>query len=194
MEYGRVILMKRCDWCKENELYIKYHDEEWGVPLHDDIKQFEFLVLESAQAGLSWLTVLRKRENYRKAYDNFDPLKVSKYRDGKIDELVGNAGIIRNIKKIEASINNAGRFIGVQKEYGSFDKYIWRFVDYKPVINTWKDISEIPAKTGLSDEISGDLKKRGFKFIGSTIIYAHLQAVGIVNDHLVSCFRYQQLI
>lgn len=194
MEYGRVILMKRCDWCKENELYIKYHDEEWGVPLHDDIKQFEFLVLESAQAGLSWLTVLKKRENYRKAYDNFDPMKVSKYRDGKIDELVGNAGIIRNIKKIEASINNAGRFIEVQKEYGSFDKYIWRFVDYKPVINTWKDISEIPAKTGLSDEISGDLKKRGFKFIGSTIIYAHLQAVGIVNDHLVSCFRYQQLI
>lgn len=194
MEYSRVILMKRCDWCKENELYIKYHDEEWGVPLHDDIKQFEFLVLESAQAGLSWLTVLKKRENYRKAYDNFDPLKVSKYRDDKIDELVGNAGIIRNIKKIEASINNAGRFIGVQKEYGSFDKYIWRFVDYKPVINTWKDISEIPAKTGLSDEISGDLKKRGFKFIGSTIIYAHLQAVGIVNDHLVSCFRYQQLI
>ena len=186
--------MKRCDWCKEDELYIKYHDEEWGVPLHDDIKQFEFLVLESAQAGLSWLTVLKKRENYRKAYDNFDPLKVSKYRDGKIDELVGNAGIIRNIKKIEASINNAGRFIEVQKEHGSFDKYIWRFVDYKPVINTWRNISEIPAKTGLSDEISGDLKKRGFKFIGSTIIYAHLQAVGIVNDHLVSCFRYQQLI
>ena len=185
--------MKRCDWCKEDELYIKYHDEEWGVPLHDDIRQFEFLVLESAQAGLSWLTVLKKRENYRKAYDNFDPLKVSKYRDGKIDELVGNAGIIRNIKKIEASINNAGRFIEIQKEYGSFDKYIWRFVDYKPVINTWKDISEIPAKTGLSDEISGDLKKRGFKFIGSTIIYAHLQAVGIVNDHLVSCFRYQEV-
>ncbi|MCK4803659.1 MAG: DNA-3-methyladenine glycosylase I [Spirochaetes bacterium] len=185
--------MKRCDWCKEDELYIKYHDEEWGVPLHDDIKQFEFLVLESAQAGLSWLTVLKKRENYRKAYDNFDPLKVSKYRDGKIDELVGNAGIIRNIKKIEASINNAGRFIEVQKEYGSFDKYIWRFVDYKPVINTWRNISEIPAKTGLSDEISGDLKKRGFKFIGSTIIYAHLQAVGIVNDHLVSCFRYQEV-
>lgn len=194
MEYSRVIFMKRCDWCKEDELYIKYHDEEWGVPLHDDIKQFEFLVLESAQAGLSWLTVLKKRENYRKAYDNFDPMKASKYRDGKIDELVGNAGIIRNIKKIEASINNAGRFIEIQKEYGSFDKYIWRFVDYKPVINTWKDISEIPAKTGLSDEISGDLKKRGFKFIGSTIIYAHLQAVGIVNDHLVSCFRYQQLI
>ncbi len=193
MEYGRVILMKRCDWCKEDELYIKYHDEEWGVPLHDDIKQFEFLVLESAQAGLSWLTVLKKRENYRKAYDNFDPLKVSKYRDGKIDELVGNAGIIRNIKKIEASINNAGRFIEVQKEHGSFDKYIWRFVDYKPVINTWRNISEIPAKTGLSDEISGDLKKRGVKFIGSTIIYAHLQAVGIVNDHLVSCFRYQEV-
>ena len=185
--------MKRCDWCKEDELYIKYHDEEWGVPLHDDIKQFEFLVLESAQAGLSWLTVLRKRENYRKAYDNFDPLKVSKYRDGKIDELVGNPGIIRNIKKIEASINNAGRFIEVQNEHGSFDKYIWRFVDYKPVINTWRNISEIPAKTGLSDEISGDLKKRGFKFIGSTIIYAHLQAVGIVNDHLVSCFRYQEV-
>ncbi len=186
--------MKRCDWCNDDVLYIKYHDEEWGVPLHDDIKQFEFLVLESAQAGLSWLTVLRKRENYRKAYDNFDPLIVSKYRDKKINELVNDPGIIRNIKKIEASIDNAGRFIEIQKEYGSFDRYIWRFVDYKPVINTWRNISEIPAKTGLSDEISGDLKKRGFKFIGSTIIYAHLQAVGIVNDHLVSCFRYQQLI
>ena len=186
--------MKRCPWGVEDELYVKYHDEEWGVPVHDDIKQFEFLVLESAQAGLSWLTVLRKRENYRKAYDNFDPLIISKYNGKKIKKLLNNPGIIRNKMKIEASINNAKRFLEIQKEFGSFDRYIWSFTDYKQVVNKWKSIEEIPSKTELSDMISKDLKERGFTFVGSTIIYAHLQAVGIVNDHIVSCFRYSQVI
>jgi len=186
--------MKRCPWGVEDELYVKYHDEEWGVPVHDDIKQFEFLVLESAQAGLSWLTVLRKRENYRKAYDNFDPLIISKYNGKKIKKLLNNPGIIRNKMKIEASINNAKRFLEIQKEFGSFDRYIWSFTDYKQVVNKWKSIEEIPSKTELSDMISKDLKERDFKFVGSTIIYAHLQAVGIVNDHIVSCFRYSQVI
>lgn len=186
--------MKRCPWGVEDELYVKYHDEEWGVPVHDDIKQFEFLVLESAQAGLSWLTVLRKRENYRKAYDNFDPLIISKYNGKKIKKLLNNPGIIRNKMKIKASINNAKRFLEIQKEFGSFDRYIWSFTDYKQVVNKWKSIEEIPSKTELSDMISKDLKERGFTFVGSTIIYAHLQAVGIVNDHIVSCFRYSQVI
>jgi len=165
-----------------------------GVPVHDDRKHFEFLVLEGAQAGLSWATILKRRENYRKAYDNFDPAKVANYDEAKVEELLANAGIIRNRKKIESSINNAKRFLEVQQEFGSFDKYIWRFVDYKPVINSWKTLSEIPANTELSDEISKDLKKRGFSFVGSTIIYAHIQAIGLVNDHIVSCFRYRQLI
>lgn len=185
--------MQRCLWCGNDELYVKYHDEEWGVPVHDDRKHFEFLVLESAQAGLSWITILRKRENYRKAYDNFDPLKVSKYDEKKIEELLSNPGIIRNRRKIEASINNAKRFLEVQKEFKSFDNYIWQFVDYKPLVNSWNSVSEIPPKTELSDKISKDLVKRGFKFVGSTIIYSHLQAVGIVNDHIVSCFRYKEL-
>jgi DNA-3-methyladenine glycosylase I len=186
--------MTRCPWCGDDELYIRYHDEEWGVPVHDDIKHFEFLVLESAQAGLSWITILRKRENYRIAYDNFRPLLVSKYDEKKIEELMNNPGIVRNRRKIEASINNARRFIELQKEFGSFDQYIWRFVDYKPVVNGWQDISEVPAKTRLSDEISKDLKNRGFSFVGSTIVYSHLQAVGIVNDHIASCFRYKELV
>ncbi len=186
--------MERCPWPVNDELYIKYHDEEWGVPVHDDRKHFEFLVLEGAQAGLSWSTILKRRENYRKAYDNFDPVKVARYDEAKIKELLANSGIIRNRKKIESSINNAKRFLEVQKEFGSFDKYIWSFVDHKPVINSWKTLSDIPAKTELSDRISKDLKKRGFSFVGSTIIYAHIQAIGLVNDHLVSCFRYNQLI
>lgn len=186
--------MERCPWPGVDEMYIKYHDEEWGVPVHDDRKHFEFLVLEGAQAGLSWATILKRRENYRQAYDNFDPVKVAKYDDAKVAELLSNAGIIRNRKKIESSINNAKLFLEVQKEFGSFDKYIWSFVDFKPVINSWKKLSEIPAKTELSDRISKDLKKRGFSFVGSTIIYAHIQAIGLVNDHLVSCFRYKQLI
>jgi DNA-3-methyladenine glycosylase I len=182
--------MNRCPWCGNDELYVKYHDEEWGVPVHDDRKHFEFLVLESAQAGLSWLTVLRKRENYRKAYDDFDPNKVSEYDEAKIEELMQNAGIIRNRRKIEASINNAKRFLEIQKEFGSFDKYIWSFVDNKVVKNHWNDIQEVPATSELSDKVSKDLKNRGFKFLGSTIIYAHLQATGLINDHLVTCFRY----
>lgn len=185
--------MKRCPWCEGSELSIKYHDEEWGTPVHDDHRHFEFLVLESAQAGLSWSTILRKRENYRKAYNDFDPEKVARYDEKKINELLQNPGIVRNRKKIEASINNAKKFLDIKKEFGSFDKYIWSFVDYKPVINAWKEISEIPANSAISDTISKDLKKRGFRFMGSTIVYSHIQAVGIVNDHIVSCFRYSQL-
>ncbi len=185
--------MKRCPWCEINELYIKYHDEEWGVPVHDDKKHFEFLILEGVQAGLSWLTILKKRDNYRKTYDNFDPVKIATYDEKKIDKLMKNPGIIKNLRKIEASINNAKRFLEVQEEFGSFDNYIWSFVNNKPVINSWKKDSEIPSKTELSDKISNDLKKKGFKFVGSTIIYAHMQAIGIVNDHIVNCFRYNKL-
>jgi len=181
--------MNRCEWCTSDELYIKYHDEEWGVPVHDDRKQFEFLVLESAQAGLSWLTILKKRENYRAAYDNFDPVKVAAYDDKKIEALLSNPGIIRNRRKIESSINNARCFLEVQKEFGSFDKYIWKFVDYQPVINHYQNISEIPATSSLSDIISKDLKARGFRFLGSIVVYSHLQAIGIINDHIDSCFR-----
>ena len=182
--------MNRCPWCGNDELYMKYHDEEWGVPVHDDRKHFEFLVLESAQAGLSWLTVLRKRENYRKAYDNFDASKVSEYDELKIEELMQNAGFIRNRYKIEASYYITKRFLEIQKEFGSFDKYIWSFVDNKVVKNRWNDITEVPATSELSDKVSKDLKNRGFKFLGSTIIYAHLQATGLINDHLVTCFRH----
>jgi len=185
--------LNRCPWCGTDELYVKYHDEEWGVPVHEEQKHFEFLVLESAQAGLNWLTILRKRENYRKAYDNFDAAKISEYDENKVNELMQNAGIIRNRRKIEASINNAKGFLEIQKEFGSFDNYIWSFVDNKPVINHWKDISEVPATSELSDKVSKDLKKRGFKFLGSTIIYAHLQATGIINDHLTSCFRHNEV-
>lgn len=184
--------MNRCPWCGDDELYVKYHDEEWGLPVHEEKKHFEFLVLESAQAGLSWITILRKRENYRKAYDDFDVVKVSQYDEAKILELMQNPGIIRNRKKIEASINNASRFIEIQKEFGSFDSYIWSFVNNKPLVNSWSDISEVPATSELSDRISRDLKKRGFRFLGSTIIYAHLQAIGIINDHLTSCFRHNE--
>ncbi len=187
--------MKRCPWCEQNdELYIKYHDEEWGVPVHDDRKHFEFLVLEINQAGLSWKTVLKKRDNYKKAFDNFDPSKIAKYDDRKIAQLLNNEGIIRNRRKIEASVHNAKRFLEIQEEFGSFDSYIWKFVNNIPLVNSWKYDTAIPPKTGLSDTISIDLKKRGFKFIGPTIIYAHLQAVGIVNDHIVDCFRYKQLV
>lgn len=184
------IIMNRCPWCGSDELYVKYHDEEWGVPVHEDGKHFEFLVLESAQAGLNWLTVLRKRENYRAAYDGFDPVTVSQYDENKVLVLMNNPGIIRNRRKIEASVNNAKCFLRIQKEFGSFDNYIWGFVDNKPVVNHWSDISEVPATSELSDKVSRDLKNRDFKFLGSTIIYAHLQATGIINDHLTSCFRH----
>ncbi len=183
--------MKRCTWPR-NDLAIRYHDEEWGVPLHDEQKLFEFLVLEGAQAGLSWDTILRKRENYRKAFDGFDVEKVARYTDKRIEKLLQNEGIIRNRLKVASAVSNAKAFIEVQKEFGSFDAYIWSFVDGKPILNKWKRTSQIPATSEVSDTISKDLKKRGFNFVGSTIVYAHMQATGMVNDHLVSCFRYKQ--
>lgn len=184
--------MKRCDWAK-NELAIEYHDAEWGVPQHDDRKLFEFLILEGAQAGLSWDTILRKRENYRKAFDDFDYKKIALYDEKKKAELIENEGIIRNRLKIKSAVQNANAFLEIQKEFGSFDKYIWNFVDGKPIKNKWKNIQEVPAKTEISDAISKDLKKRGFNFVGSTIMYAFMQACGLVNDHLVSCFRYEEI-
>lgn len=180
--------MKRCDWCIGNELYEKYHDEEWGKIVYDEKTLFEFLVLESAQAGLNWLTILKKRENYRKAYDGFDYNAVAQYNEEKFEELMGNKGIVRNKLKIRASINNAIKFMEVQNERGSFYNYLWDFTDGIQIINRVKNIKEVPAKTDLSDIISKDMKKRGFKFIGTTIIYAYLQAVGVVDDHVDGCF------
>jgi DNA-3-methyladenine glycosylase I len=186
--------LKRCTWCEGlYDDYVRYHDEEWGVPVHDDRKHFEFLILEGAQAGLSWSTILKRREGYRKAFADFDPEIVAEFDDAKYESLLQEPSIIRNRLKIKSAINNAKRFLEVQKEFGSFDTYIWRFTDGKPLINTWEKMSDIPAKTELSDKVSKDLKKRGFNFVGSTIIYAHLQATGIVNDHEVSCFRYKEL-
>ena len=187
-------MCKRCDWGTTNDLMIKYHDNEWGVPLHNDQKLFEFFVLEAFQAGLSWQIALNKRENFRKAFDNFIIEIVAKYDEKKIADLVQDKSIIRNKLKINAAVNNAQRFLEIQKEFGSFDKYIWGFVDFKPIINSFLSIKDLPAKTALSDRLSADLKKRGFKFIGSTIIYAHMQATGMVNDHLVNCFRYKELL
>ncbi len=184
--------MKRCGWAK-NDPAIEYHDKEWGVPLHDDQKLFEFLILESAQAGLSWDTILAKRENYRKAFDNFDAKKIAEYNDTKFDELMENAGIVRNKLKIKSAIRNANAFLKVVDEFSTFDKYIWSFVDGKPIKNEWKTLSEVPAKTEISDAMSKDLKKRGFNFVGSTICYAFMQATGMVNDHIVSCFRYNEI-
>lgn len=178
----------RCGWTNDDELMIEYHDEEWGKPVHDDKTLFEFIVLESAQAGLSWKTILHKRENYRKAFANFDYEKVAKFTEKDVEKLMNNAGIIRNRLKILATINNAQRFIEVRKEFGTFDKYIWSFVNNKPIINNFQTLKDLPAKTALSDKISADLKKRGFKFMGSTIVYAHMQATGMVNDHLTTCF------
>ncbi len=183
----------RCSWCGDDPLYIKYHDIEWGTPVYDDDKLFEFLILETFQAGLSWITVLRKRENFREAFDHFDYRKISKYDDKKYNELLQNAGIIRNKLKIKATISNAVAFMKIQKEFGSFSKYIWNFVDGKPIINRWKTLKEIPANTELSDKLSSDLKKRGFKFVGSTVIYAHMQATGMVNDHIINCFRFKEV-
>jgi len=182
--------MKRCNW-PTNELSIRYHDEEWGTPRHDDRGLFEFLILEGAQAGLSWDTILRKRENYRTAFDGFDVNKVARYTDKKIEKLMQDEGIIRNRLKIASAVSNAKAFLKVQKEFGSFDKYIWSFVNGKPIVNKLKESSQVPAKTEVSDAISKDLKKRGFNFVGSTIMYAFMQATGMVNDHLVSCFRYK---
>ncbi len=183
----------RCDWGTTSQLYIDYHDNEWGVPVHDDRKLFEFLTLEGAQAGLSWETVLKKRENYRKAFSNFDPAKISRYGDKKIEALLENKGIIRNRLKIASAINNAKKFLEVRKEFGTFDTYIWQFVDGRPITNRFKSIRELPATTKVSDAMSKDLKKRGFKFVGPTICYAHMQATGMVNDHVVGCFRYKEI-
>ncbi len=185
-------IKQRCAWVKD-PLMMKYHDEEWGVPVCDDRKQFEFLVLESAQAGLSWAIVLRKRENYRKAFARFDPKKVAKFGALEVRKLLNNAGIIRNRLKIEAAINNAKRFLEVQEEFGSFCNYLSRLVSDSPRHNKWKSLKELPANTTVSDELSKDLKKRGFKFLGTTVLYSHMQAVGLVNDHIVSCFRYKEL-
>ena len=185
--------MNRCPWCVNDPLYVEYHDKEWGVPVFEDQKQFEFLVLESAQAGLSWLTILKRRENYREAYNQFDPVKVAKYDDKKFEELMNNPGIIRNRKKIEASINNAREFLKVVDEFGSFSNYLWGYVDRRPIVNHFTEISQVPATTELSERISKDMKKRGFKFLGPVIIYAHLQAVGLVNDHITSCYRYNEI-
>jgi DNA-3-methyladenine glycosylase I len=182
----------RCPWATGDE-YIRYHDEEWGVPVHDDRLLFEVLILEGAQAGLSWVTVLKKRENYRTAFDQFDPAKVAKYGKKKRESLMGDAGIVRNRLKIESSISNAKAFLAVQDEYGKFDEFIWSFVDGKPMQNSWKSLNEVPAHTAESDAMSKELKRRGFKFVGSTICYAFMQAVGMVNDHLVECFRYKEL-
>lgn len=183
----------RCEWSVSDPLYIQYHDEEWGVPLHDEQKLFEFLVLEGMQAGLSWLTILRKRENFRKAFDNFDVNQVARYNERKIAKLLDDAGIIRNRQKILATIGNARAFLEVQDEFGSFDQYIWGFVNGKPIVNQWTTLQEIPAKTPLSETISKDLLQRGFRFVGPTIVYAHMQATGMVNDHLVTCHRYRQV-
>jgi DNA-3-methyladenine glycosylase I len=198
--------MKRCEWCEGSELYVRYHDTEWGVPSFDDRKHFEFLVLESAQAGLSWITILKKRENYRRAYDNFDPEKVARYTEKKKEKLLADPGIVRNRLKIAASINNARCFLEIQKEFGSFSDYIWGFTKSgtagrpvtgnragRPVVGKWKSLSELPARTELSDKIALDMKKRGFRFLGSIILYSHMQATGIVNDHITGCFRYKEI-
>ncbi len=183
----------RCPWPSDDKLMIKYHDKEWGVPLHNDKKLFEFLILEGFQAGLSWRTILHKRENFRKAFDKFDYNKVAKYDIRKINSLLKDAGIVRNKLKVEGAVLNAKAFLKVRKEFGTFDKYIWSFVGGKPIQNNFRSLKELPARTELSDKISDDLRKRGFKFVGSTIIYAHMQATGMVNDHVVSCYRHKEV-
>jgi len=187
-------MKKRCAWCEDTfDEYVRYHDEEWGVPVYDDQTQFEFLILEGAQAGLSWSTILKKREGYRKAFEEFDVEKVARYDENKIQSLLNNPEIVRNKLKVRSAVSNAQKFIEVQKEFGSFNSYIWSFVDGKPVNNHWRSLSEVPATTDISDRLSKDLKKRGFKFVGSTIIYAHMQAVGMVNDHVIDCFRHSEV-
>jgi len=183
----------RCAWVPADPLYIDYHDKEWGVPIHDERLLFEFLILEGAQAGLSWITILKRRDNYRKAFKNFDADKIAKYTDQNVKELLENAGIIRNRLKIQATITNAKAYQEVKKEFGTFTNYIWHFVNNTPIKNHWKTQKEVPARTPLSDAMAKDLKKRGFKFVGTTICYAYMQAVGIVNDHIKSCFRYKEI-
>jgi DNA-3-methyladenine glycosylase I len=186
--------LRPCEWALAgNELYRKYHDEEWGVPVYDDRKQFEFLTLESAQAGLSWATILNKREGYRRAFADFDPAKVARFTPARVEKLLANPGIVRNRLKVIAAVNNARKFLEVQEQFGGFAKYLWRFVDGRPIQNRWEHMKQVPATSPESDALSKDLKQRGFKFVGSTIVYAHMQAVGMVNDHLIGCFRYKQV-
>ena len=184
---------QRCAWAGDLPIYQAYHDQEWGVPLHDDRALFEFLILEGAQAGLSWITILKKRDAYRAAFDNFDAARIARYDANKIESLLHNAGIVRNRLKIQSAVSNAQKFLAVQNEFGSFDAYIWRFVEGVPHQNQWRSMSEVPAKTIVSDAMSKDLKRRGFKFVGSTICYAYMQATGMVNDHLISCYRYSEV-
>lgn len=187
-------MFKRCDWCKNTfEQYIRYHDEEWGVPVHDDKTLFEFLILESAQAGLSWSTILKKRKGYRQAFANFDVEKVASFDEEKVQQLLNNSAIVRNELKIRSAINNACQFIEIQDEYGSFDKYIWQFVDGEPIQNNWKRTDQVPSTTEISDQLSKTLKKHGFMFVGSTTMYAYMQAVGMVNDHITTCFRHSEI-
>ncbi len=186
-------MITRCEWVWYDLLLIEYHDKEWGVPVHEDRLLFEFLVLDAFQAGLSWSIILKKRENFRRAFRDFDPFKIAKFDESKVDRLLQDSGIIRNKLKIESTISNANSFLEVRKEFGSFDKYIWQFVNYRTIQNRWKSIKELPAKTEKSDLMSKDLKKRGFRFVGSTICYAFMQAAGMVNDHVVNCFRYKEL-
>lgn len=181
----------RCPWCLKFDQYIQYHDEEWGVPVHDDRVHFEFLILEGAQAGLSWSMILKKRKGYYKAFAGFDPVKVARFNEKKLEKILLNPNIVRNRLKVYAAVNNAKRFLEVQKEFGSFDNYIWGFVNHKPIVNKWKTLKQIPAITKESDVLSKNLIKRGFKFVGSTVIYAHMQACGLVNDHLVECWKYK---
>jgi DNA-3-methyladenine glycosylase I len=183
----------RCAWSQHSDIYVAYHDQEWGVPLHDDRLLFEFLVLEGAQAGLSWITILRKRDNYRQAFDHFDAEKIVRYDDARVAALLQDPGIVRNRLKVQAAIHNARAFLAVRDEFGSFDRYIWQFVDGQPIVNRFASMGELPAKTPRSDAMSKDLAKRGFKFVGSTICYAYMQATGMVNDHTVDCFRWQDL-
>jgi DNA-3-methyladenine glycosylase I len=190
---GARAVQERCPWGGSDEWSIPYHDTEWGLPAHDDLRHFEFLVLEAAQAGLSWLTILKKREGYRRAYRGFDPARVARFGPKEIQRLTGDEGIVRNRLKIASSINNAKRFLEVQKEFGGFDSYLWQWTGGKPVLNRWTSQTQVPPRTALSDAISRDLMARGFTFVGSTIMYSHLQAVGVVNDHLVSCFRWKQV-
>ena len=187
-------MKRRCQWAEFDPLSQEYHDKEWGVPVHNDRKLFEFIVLEGMQADLSWLTILKKRGNFRKAFANFDPKRIARFDKRKVKELLNNPGIIRNRLKIGAAIENAKAFLAIQKEFGSFDKYMWQFVNGKPKINTWKTMRDLPARTPESDAMSEDLKKRGFRFVGSTICYAHMQAVGMVNDHITDCFRYKEVM
>jgi len=183
----------RCPWCTKFEQYTEYHDTEWGVPVHDDRVHFEFLILEGAQAGLSWATILKKRENYREAFAGFDPRLVSRFTESRIEKILQDPGVVRNRLKVNAAVNNARRFLEVQKEFGDFDSYIWSFVGGKPIVNKWESTRDVPPTTKESDNLSKDLIRRGFKFVGSTVIYAHMQACGLVNDHLVSCFRYSRV-